>query len=269
MSFIQELKRRNVIRVAILYAVSSWVLLQLTDVLASLLTLPPWAGSFVIFLLLLGLFPALAFSWVYEMTSEGLKREKDIDRSTSIAPDTGKKINSVIVVLLIIAIVSLAADRLMPEAEPLADSQENSPVREEISPNTIAVLPFADMSAEGDQQYFTDGLSEELLNLLVRVDGLTVASRTTAFWDITWPLARPGVIAGCLLVFIPAMGEYVIPYLLGGPDSLLIGRVLFDEFFANRDWPLASAVAIMLLLLLVIPIVILQRNQLRNAEQAA
>lgn len=181
MSFFQELKRRNVIRVAILYAVSSWVLLQLTDVLASLLTLPPWAGSFVIFLLLLGLFPALAFSWVYELTSEGLKREKDIDRSTSIAPDTGKKINSVIVVLLIIAIVSLAADRLMPEAEPLADSQENSPVREEISPNTIAVLPFADMSAEGDQQYFTDGLSEELLNLLVRVDGLTVASRTTAF----------------------------------------------------------------------------------------
>lgn len=92
------------------------------------------------------------------------------------------------------------------------------------------------------------------------------ATRTQAFWDVTWPLARPGVIAGCLLVFIPAMGEYVIPYLLGGPDSLLIGRVLFDEFFVNRDWPLASAVAIVLLLLLVVPIVILQRNQARDAE---
>ena len=77
------------------------------------------------------------------------------------------------------------------------------------------------------------------------------------------------MIAGCLLVFIPAMGEYVIPYLLGGPDSLLIGRVLFDEFFVNRDWPLASAVAIVLLLLLVVPIVILQRNQARDAEGAA
>lgn len=87
------------------------------------------------------------------------------------------------------------------------------------------------------------------------------ASRATAFWDITWPLARPGVMAGCLLVFIPAMGEYVIPYLLGGPEALLIGRVLFDEFFVNLDWPLASAVAIMLLLLLVVPIVLLQRNQ--------
>ena len=95
------------------------------------------------------------------------------------------------------------------------------------------------------------------------------ATRTRAFWDITWPLARPGVIAGCLLVFIPAMGEYVIPYLLGGPESLLIGRVLFDEFFVNRDWPLASAVAVVLLLLLVVPIVILQRNQARDAEGEA
>ena len=90
------------------------------------------------------------------------------------------------------------------------------------------------------------------------------ASRTRAFWDVTWPLARPGVIAGCLLVFIPAMGEYVIPYLLGGPEALYIGRVLFDEFFVNRDWPLASAVAVVLLILLVLPIVLLQRAQAKD-----
>ena len=95
------------------------------------------------------------------------------------------------------------------------------------------------------------------------------ASRSRAFWDVTWPLARPGVVAGCLLVFIPAIGEYVIPYLLGGPESLLIGRVLFDEFFVNRDWPLASAVAIFLLLLLVVPIVLLQRYQAQDQENAA
>lgn len=95
------------------------------------------------------------------------------------------------------------------------------------------------------------------------------ASRSRAFWDVTWPLARPGIIAGCLLVFIPAMGEYVIPYLLGGSESLLIGRVLFDEFFVNRDWPLASAVAIILLLLLVVPIALLQRYQARNQEGTA
>ncbi len=95
------------------------------------------------------------------------------------------------------------------------------------------------------------------------------ASRTRAFWDVTVPLAKPGIIAGCLLVFIPAIGEYVIPYLLGGPESLLIGRVLFDEFFVNRDWPLASSVAIILLLLLVIPIVVLQRNQAKDSENPA
>jgi putrescine transport system permease protein len=93
------------------------------------------------------------------------------------------------------------------------------------------------------------------------------ATSSQAFWNITWPLARAGVIAGCLLVFIPATGEYVIPYLLGGPESLLIGRVLFDEFFTNRDWPLASAVAIVLLFLVVIPIVLLQRNQVNAAEE--
>lgn len=95
------------------------------------------------------------------------------------------------------------------------------------------------------------------------------ATSSRAFWDITWPLARPGVIAGSLLVFIPATGEYVIPYLLGGPESLLIGRVLFDEFFVNRDWPLASAVAIVLVVLVVIPIVLLQRYQAKAAEQTA
>ena len=92
------------------------------------------------------------------------------------------------------------------------------------------------------------------------------ATRSQAFWDITWPLARPGVIAGCLLVFIPAIGEYVIPYLLGGPEALMIGRVLFDEFFVNRDWPLASSVAIVLLILLVVPIVFLQRSQAEGIE---
>ncbi len=95
------------------------------------------------------------------------------------------------------------------------------------------------------------------------------ASRAGAFWDVTWPLARPGVIAGCLLVFIPAMGEYVIPYLLGGSESLMIGRVLFDEFFVNRDWPLASAVAIVLLLLLIVPIMMLQRFQARDTGDSS
>ena len=81
------------------------------------------------------------------------------------------------------------------------------------------------------------------------------------FRDITLPMATPGIIAGCLLVFIPALGEYVIPALLGGLDSLMIGRTLYDEFFVNRDWPLASAVAVVLLLILILPIMLFQRLQ--------
>ncbi|MEZ5446698.1 MAG: ABC transporter permease subunit [Gammaproteobacteria bacterium] len=89
-----------------------------------------------------------------------------------------------------------------------------------------------------------------------------------AFLKITLPLSIPGIIAGCMLVFIPAVGEFVIPELLGGPNSLMIGKVLWDEFFANRAWPVASAVAIAILMLLVVPIMIFQRYQAKDAEAA-
>ena len=92
-------------------------------------------------------------------------------------------------------------------------------------------------------------------------------SRMSAFWLVTLPLARPGVVAGCFLVFIPALGEFVIPSLLGGSGTLMIGKVLWEEFFNNRDWPVASAVAIILLLILIIPIILFQRNQQISRER--
>jgi len=90
---------------------------------------------------------------------------------------------------------------------------------------------------------------------------------TSAFWKITFPLSLPGVIAGCLLVFIPAVGEFVIPDLLGGSSTLMIGKTLWNEFFANRDWPVSSAVAVILLLLLTVPIMLFQQAQARAQEQ--
>jgi putrescine transport system permease protein len=90
----------------------------------------------------------------------------------------------------------------------------------------------------------------------------------SAFWKITFPLSIPGVIAGFLLVFIPAVGEFVIPDLLGGSQTLMIGRTLWNEFFSNRDWPVSSAVAVILLLLLVVPIMFFQQAQARAQEQA-
>ena len=89
-----------------------------------------------------------------------------------------------------------------------------------------------------------------------------------SFWQVTFPLSIPGVLAGCFLVFIPATGEFVIPDLLGGSDTLMIGKTLWFEFFANRDWPVSSAVAVVLLLVLVVPIVLFQRNQEKQREAA-
>ena len=92
------------------------------------------------------------------------------------------------------------------------------------------------------------------------------ARRWQVFLDVTLPLSKPGLIAGCLLVFIPAIGEFVIPALLGGSDTLMIGRVLWDEFFVSRDWPVASAVSVVLLLILILPIVWFQRTEARSTS---
>ena len=91
-------------------------------------------------------------------------------------------------------------------------------------------------------------------------------SKASAFWLVTFPLSRPGIIAGCFLVFIPALGEFVIPSILGGTTTLMIGKTLYEEFFSNRDWPVASAVAVVLLLILIIPIILFQRNEQKQRE---
>jgi len=199
MSLIEELKRRNAAKVAVLYVVFAWLLLQVTDVLSSLLPVPEWTGSLVFVLLLIGFPAVLIFSWIYELTPEGIKREKDVDRSQSITGETGRKINILIIVLLVLAIGAVAVDRLIPERAPMA----TAPVAEEVEEaetselpeptelaaakfapapdRSIAVLPFVNMSSDPEQEYFSDGLSEELLNLLAKVPDLTVASRTSAF----------------------------------------------------------------------------------------
>ncbi|MEO9576084.1 MAG: ABC transporter permease subunit [Tateyamaria sp.] len=112
-----------------------------------------------------------------------------------------------------------------------------------------------------------------IYSALDRLDGSLIeaaedlgCSRIKAFWLVTVPLSKNGIIAGCFLVFIPALGEFVIPSLLGGSGTLMIGKVLFEEFFSNRDWPVASAVAVILLLILIVPIVLFQRNEQRQAE---
>jgi TolB-like protein len=191
-----ELKRRNVVRVAIAYAVGSWLILQLTDVLAPLLELPDWVARFVLFLLIIGFLVTLILAWVFELTPEGLKLEKDVDRSQSITRTTGRKLDFTIIGISSIALAMFALDRFlwsptevatadatMPATEALTEALSDEPAEVAAAPdNTIAVLPFVNMSSDAEQEYFSDGLSEELLNLLVRIPELRVTSRTSAFF---------------------------------------------------------------------------------------
>ncbi|MCH8137026.1 MAG: hypothetical protein IIB77_13705 [Proteobacteria bacterium] len=130
---------------------AAWLLLQLTDVLSSLLSVPDSTGSMVVLLLILGFLPVMIFSWVYEMTPEGLRREADIDRSQSVTPDTGKKINTLIIVLLVLVIAGLIADRLIPKSAVDADVAAVDLVAASLQlvdrtdARSIAVLPFADL----------------------------------------------------------------------------------------------------------------------------
>ena len=174
-----ELKRRNVVRVAFAYVVVSWLILQLTDVLIPLFTLPEWVGRLVFLLLLIGLPLALFFAWAFELTPEGVKKEKDVDRSQSITHSTGRKLDFSIIAVLVIALAFFAVDKFVLEDGPATKTAAE--VTTTAIQQSIAVLPFVNMSSDPEQEYFSDGLSEELLNLLAKIPELKVIGRTSSF----------------------------------------------------------------------------------------
>jgi TolB-like protein/lipoprotein NlpI len=188
-SFIAELKRRNVFRVGIAYVVGGWLLLQLTDVLSQLLDLPEVVGRVIVLLVAIGLPVALFFAWAFEMTPDGVKREKDVDRSQSITSQTGKKLNHTITVLLLLTVAWLLYDKFAPG--PTATSTEPAAVVQEAASeaapasgkngtvNSIAVLPFTNRSANADDAYFTDGVHDDLLTQLAKIGAFSVISRTS------------------------------------------------------------------------------------------
>lgn len=190
MSFFKELKRRNVFKVGVAYLITAWLLLQLADVLTDLLGLPEMIGKYVVVALLIGFPLALFFAWAFELTPEGVKRDKDVNRDESITPQTGKRLDRMIIIGLIAVIVMMGVERIWfagtPTAELTAAKEiptEKPAVTQGVGTDqkSIAVLPFVNMSADVENEYFSDGISEELLNVLVRVSALEVASRTSSF----------------------------------------------------------------------------------------
>jgi TolB-like protein/Tfp pilus assembly protein PilF len=191
MSFFEELRRRNVFKVAAAYIIVGWLIMQAGEVLSPALRLPEWVNSALAFFLILGFPLAIFFAWAFEITPEGLKKEKDVDRSKSITTATGKKLNHTITIVLVLALALFAYDKFVLDpdrdaaeiATAVQDAQDQATpaVATEETDNSIAVLPFVNMSSDQEQEYFSDGLSEELLNLLAKIPELRVAARTSSF----------------------------------------------------------------------------------------
>jgi len=166
MRLVSELRRRNVLRMGVLYALAAWVIMQVAEVLIDLAKLPDWIGTTTLGLLAVGFPIALIFSWFYEITPEGISLEKDVDPAESITHVTGRRLDFIVISLLCAGLILFAYDKwwIGPPPE-----------------KSIAVLPFTNMSADPDQEYFSDGISEELLNVLAQIPELTVISRSSAF----------------------------------------------------------------------------------------
>jgi TolB-like protein len=185
----QELKRRNVVRVGVAYIIVGWVAVQIGEVLFDAFGTPDWVIKTVIVLIGLGFPFALLFAWAFELTPEGLKKTQDVDAAASITPKTGQKLNYVIIASLVIALGYFVWERQSLEpavpTETMADAAVTDPVElpevVQTARRSIAVLPFVNMSSDQDQEWFADGLTEEILNSLAKAPDLLVAARTSSF----------------------------------------------------------------------------------------
>jgi TolB-like protein len=182
MSLFAEAKRRNVFRVAVAYIIIAWVIAQVAEFAFENFGAPEWVLKSVVVMLLLGLPLAIFFAWAFEVTPEGIKREDEVDRSQSIVSQTGRKLDRTIIGVLIVALGWFAFDKFSGDAE-LAPSTELVEQIADTQPQekSVAVLPFVAMSSGPDDEYFADGLTEEILNSLAQLPELLVTARTSAF----------------------------------------------------------------------------------------
>lgn len=176
MSLFDELKRRNVFKVGVAYLIASWLVIQLTDILVPMLVLPEWVSRFIFLLLVVLFIPTLIAAWALELTPDGVKLEKNVDRSASITPHTSKRLNGMIIGVLALAVVVLLVDKIWLSGSSTTEVTSTMTVEK-----SVAVLPFSDLSQGQDQEWFADGLAEEILNALARTPDLLISARTSTF----------------------------------------------------------------------------------------
>jgi len=181
MTLFAELQRRNVVRVGIAYVVIGWFLAQVAEFAFENFGAPDWVLKSVVVVLMLGLPLALFFAWVYEITPEGVKKESEIDRSTSVAGEKGQMLNVIIAMSLVLAVALLLTDRFTGGPDEVQLAAADTAVSTQDVTNSIAVLPFVNMSSDEEQEFFSDGITEEILNSLASIKELKVAGRTSSF----------------------------------------------------------------------------------------
>jgi adenylate cyclase len=182
-NFFTELKRRNVIRAAGLYLVGAWLLVQVASTVLPMFGAPDWLPRTIVILLVIGFIPALIFSWVFELTPQGLKRDDEVPAEQSIAPRTGRRMDRMIIVVLVLALAYFAVDKFVLNLRREKSAAGAASSESHVAPNenSVAVLAFANLSDDKGSEYFSDGISEELLTVLQKIPGLHVAARTSAF----------------------------------------------------------------------------------------
>lgn len=198
MTFFEELKRRHVFRVGIAYLAFAWLLIEIAGTLFPGFGIPPWAFRFVVILLALGFFPTLVFSWAYELTPDGLKREKDVVRDPASAKVTARRLDWITIALVITAFAFIIVDRLLLQEEPgvTAPATEVAATTardtQGVGRNSIAVLPFANRSANPDDVYFVDGIHDDLLTSISQIGSIKTISRTSVmqYRDSTMPIPQ-------------------------------------------------------------------------------
>jgi TolB-like protein len=261
LSFFNELKRRNVFKVGVAYLITAWLLVQVADMLLDNMDAPPWVLQAIFVVLLVGLFVTLLVAWAFELTPEGIKKEKDVDRTQSITPQTGRKLNTTIITILVLALGYFAWDKFMVRptqdvevvvAEPEQESTTDI-VAEAALPTdkSIAVLPFDNRSNQADDEFFTSGIHDDLLTQLAQISSLRVISRTSVaqFKDTSKTIREIAELLGVATILeggVQRAGNQVrinMQLIDAATDAHLWAQTYDRELTANNIFSIQSEVA--------------------------